>query len=141
MVMEIEKSSFPTPWSRWSFQREMSSRWISLPLVAKLGDKVVGYAVAWFVGDEIHLGNIAVHQNYRRRGIAQKLFQRLMEEAQAKKCAMITLEVRQSNRPAIALYEKLGFKQMAIRKGYYIDTQEDALVMVKELWRPGVEEE
>lgn len=140
-VMEIERDSYPTPWSRWSFQRELADRRISLSIVAKLRGRVVGYAVAWFVAKEVHVGNIAVHRKHRRRGIAQKLFQSLIEEALSRKCVMATLEVRQSNRAAIALYEKLGFKQVAIRKGFYLDTREDALVMMKELRTTGMETE
>jgi len=132
-VLLIEEDVFGDPWVREHFLKEINNETVSSPLVARSEDKLVGYAVAWYVLDEVHLANIAVERSLWRKGIGQALLDEVIAEARRRACRMITLEVRISNGAAIAFYEKNGFKQVALRRGYYADTGEDAVVMLKEL--------
>ncbi len=127
-VTKIENHSFKRPWSRRSFEAELFKD-IALSFVACIGEVVVGYIIAWKIIDELHIGNIAVHPDFRKRGIGAMLINYLIERA--RECRWVRLEVRCSNRAARALYRKLGFIEEGIRCGYYED--EDAIVMVKEL--------
>lgn len=131
-VIRIENESFNQPWSKVSFAYELKSR-TSHPLVVKMDGKVVGYSVAWFVADEVHFGNIASNKKYRRMGLAHRLLARTIQVAKEKRCTKITLEVRVSNSYAISLYKKFGFKEVAIRKGYYRPEGEDAIIMLLDL--------
>jgi len=126
--MEIELRSFPTPWSEWAFRRELKSKNAHL-LVAKIGREVVGYLDIWIVLDEAHITNIAVAPEHRRKGIGEKLMRHALEMAKSKGVRKVTLEVRQGNIPAQNLYRKFGFKLLGVRKEYYTDTGEDALIM------------
>lgn len=132
-VLAIERDSFPSPWSMDSFRREISHRERSLPLTATIDGRVVGYGVAWFVADELYIGNIAVHRAHRRKGIGALLFQNFLEKGLARGCRLATLEVRQTNQAALELYKKFGFRAVALRKGYYRETGEDAIVLIKDL--------
>ncbi|HID56397.1 TPA: ribosomal-protein-alanine N-acetyltransferase [Candidatus Poribacteria bacterium] len=127
-IMEIELRSFPTPWSEWAFRRELKSKNAHL-LVAKIGREVVGYLDIWIVLDEAHITNIAVAPEHRRKGIGEKLMRHALEMAKSKGVRKVTLEVRQGNIPAQNLYRKFGFKLLGVRKEYYTDTGEDALIM------------
>jgi tRNA threonylcarbamoyladenosine biosynthesis protein TsaB len=130
-VWEIEKLSFRTPWSRASFLDEMQINQKARYIVAELGDTVVGYGGMWFIVDEAHITNIAVHPDYRGQKIGEKIVEAMMAAAQRESIISLTLEVRVTNIPAINLYKKLGFEDIGIRKGYYSDTGEDALIMWK----------
>jgi tRNA threonylcarbamoyl adenosine modification protein YeaZ/ribosomal-protein-alanine acetyltransferase len=130
-VWEIEKLSFKTPWSKESFIEEMSTNQKARYIVAELGDTVVGYGGMWFIVDEAHITNIAVHPDYRGKKIGEKIVEAMIAAAQRENISSMTLEVRVTNTPAINLYKKLDFKEAAIRKGYYTDTGEDALIMWK----------
>ena len=132
-VLAIEKNSFSSPWSRASFRQEIANKKFSVPIVARIGVRVVGYGIAWIVIDEIYIGNIAVHRDYRRKGIGELLLQKLLERGSINGCQLATLEVRKTNQAAIELYTKFGFSAVALRKGYYRDTGEDAIAMVKYL--------
>lgn len=132
-VVEIEKSSFETPWSRESFISEIEKNDLAQYLVAKIGGKVVGYAGMWFILDETHITNIAVHPDYQDRGIGNKLIKAIIESTKENDLRSITLEVRNTNKKAIYLYEKNGFEASGIRKGYYSDTNDDAIIMWKEI--------
>ena len=132
-VTEIEKLSFDTPWSRESFISEIEKNDFAQYLVAKIGDKVVGYAGMWFILDETHITNIAVHPDYRDIGIGDKLIKAVIESTKENGLRSITLEVRNTNKKAIYLYEKNGFETAGIRKGYYSDNNDDALIMWKEI--------
>ena len=132
-VLIIEQDSFPSPWSREGFRQEIINRNRSISLTALIEDLVVGYSVAWFVVDEFYIGNIAVHSEHRRKGIGEMLLRTLLHQGFDKGCQLATLEVRQTNRPAIQLYQKLGFRAVAVRKGYYTDTGENAIVMLRNL--------
>jgi len=127
-VLAIESLSFSSPWSRGSFEAELLKPF-GVPLVCTTGGEIAGYIVAWRIEDELHIANLAVHPARRRKGIADSLLRRVLEaESDAR---WIGLEVRASNAPARALYRKFGFREAGIRKGYYADKGEDAIVMVK----------
>jgi len=130
-VWEIEKLSFRTPWSRESFVQELQTNLTARYLVAELGDEIVGYGGMWFVLDEAHITNIAVHPDYRGQKIGDRIVKAMITAAEKEAIKNMTLEVRLSNAAAINLYKKLGFEEAGIRKGYYFDTGEDALIM----WR------
>ncbi len=135
-VMEIEKMSFSSPWSWHSFLRDINDNSYAMYLTAKYEDKVVGYVGSWLLVDEIHITNLAVAPNYRQQGIATKLITetiRKIKSSKNRELVFISLEVRKSNKPAIKLYQKLGFDKVDIRPEYYRDNQEDALIMRKEL--------
>ncbi|MBI5116539.1 ribosomal protein S18-alanine N-acetyltransferase [Candidatus Poribacteria bacterium] len=127
-VLEIERQSFKTPWSKFAFIHEMRFE-RSVFKVAKVGDHVVGYGGFWHVLDEAHISNIAVHPDHRRKGIGRRLLSHLLEEAVARGALKATLEVRRSNIAAQKLYESFGFKIVTVRKYYYSDENEDALIM------------
>ncbi len=139
-VMIIEKASFITPWTRGMFIEELGSHH-SVCLVAKMLDesgsgeksKIIGFICSYFILDEIHILNIAVHPSYRRKGIAGLMMKEIIKKGYERGSRCIFLEVRVKNKAAIRFYEKLGFKVIGVRKGYYADTGEDALIMEKEL--------
>jgi len=133
-VMEIERLSFPTPWSRGAYQREILDNSYARYIVALLGGRVVGYAGMWVLMDEAHVTNIAVHPDYRHLGIGERILRELIRRAYAAGADKMTLEVRVSNVVAQNLYKKLGFAFRGIRRGYYTDTHEDAMIM----WRNGL---
>jgi ribosomal-protein-alanine N-acetyltransferase len=132
-VVEIENRAFLTPWSRSSFEAELKSNSKAHYLVACEGEKVVGYIGAWFIFEEAHITNIAVDSSRRGRGIGDRLLAEFVEYCRARSIKRMTLEVRRSNEVAIGLYKKHDFKALGVRKGYYTDTGEDALLMWKVL--------
>lgn len=137
-VLEIERLSFPTPWSERAFRGELTVNSYAHYLVAELGERVVGYGGMWVIVDEAHVTNIAVHPRHRRSGIGRLLLKALLEQAADRGCDRVTLEVRKSNRPAQHLYQSYGFVPRGIRRGYYTDNNEDAIVMWKfrlQRWR------
>ncbi len=131
-VTAIEKVSFPSPWSRDIFLRELENSF-SFNFVARLPDKgnnkVVGYSVFWIVVDEVHILDLAVKEDFRRHKIGKGLILHCLKVAQEKGCRMAFLEVRDSNAAAKNLYDSLGFEEIGTRKSYYSDG-EDAIVMV-----------
>jgi len=129
-VVEIERRCFRMAWTAEMFRREIESRPEGLPMVAHRGDQLVGYVVVWWVGPRLHLANIAVGEEARRRGIGTLLVERVFDEARARGCRRVSLETRVSNRGAIGLFRRLGFRTVTISHGYYSDNGEDALVMV-----------
>lgn len=135
-VYEIDKASFPIPWSRDLFREEINNP-LAKFIIAKDEEIVVGFAVCWFVMDECHIGNIAVLPEYRKKGIASSLFNELLKNSQEEHSTKyLLLEVRASNTPAINLYKKLGFKELVVRKHYYKNpdgSYEDAIMMDKDL--------
>ena len=131
-VETIERASYPTPWSRAMFLAELRKPG-SLALGAFAEDDVlVGYAFVSRYVDAWHVMNVAVATDYRRRGIATALLERLFEVTSTDARRGYTLEVRVSNTEAIRLYERLGFAPRGIRRGYYTDNREDALIMWRE---------
>ena len=131
-VSLLERAIFPMPWPGQAFVHELKEGPTSFCLVARDGALLAGYLVAWFVYDEAHLGNIAVRPELRRRGVATRLMQRLIKEAEDRSVRRMTLEVRVSNIEAIRIYRGFGFRAISIRRGYYVDNREDAFVMLKE---------
>ena len=130
-VAELEKLCFSAPWSENSVASELKNK-LSLWLVAEEDGCVAGYIGSQTCGDESDVMNVAVHPDFRRRGIAEALVNALVEELKAIESHCLTLEVRTSNVPAIALYEKLGFAEIGRRRNYYRNPKEDALIMRKE---------
>jgi [ribosomal protein S18]-alanine N-acetyltransferase len=136
-IEEIERASYPTPWSRSMFAGELAKP-SSICLGAVDGERgeLVGYLIISRYVDAWHVMNIAVASEYRRRGVARGLMERLFEVTARDPRRGYTLEVRVSNDAAIRLYEALGFRARGIRRGYYTDNREDALIM----WRDPVRE-
>ena len=131
-IAQLEKLCFSDPWSEKSIATELSSR-LSYWLVAVENEEVVGYIGSQSVLGESDMMNVAVHPACRRRGIAEALVEALSHDLKERGNVCLTLEVRASNAPAIALYEKLGFTQVGLRKNYYRNPREDALILRKSL--------
>ena len=131
-IAQLEKLCFSDPWSKNSIASELNSR-LSDWLVVTEGEQVVAYVGSQTVIDSSDMMNIAVHPDFRRRGIAEMLVAALEEQLRQRGSKMLLLEVRDSNVPAIALYEKLGFHQAGLRKNYYRNPKEDARILRKEL--------
>ena len=130
-IAELEKICFSDPWSERSIASELDNK-LAFWLVATEGDTVAGYIGSQTVMDETDMMNVAVHPDFRRRGIAEALVTGLVEELKNNGSHCLTLEVRASNAPAIALYEKLGFSEIGRRKNYYRNPREDALILRQE---------
>ena len=130
-VAELEKLCFSDPWSENSIASELNNS-LSLWVVAVDDGKVVGYVGSQSVLGWADMMNLAVHPDYRRRGIAEQLVIQLEAGLKKNEVTCLTLEVRASNAPAIALYQKLGFTEVGRRPGYYHHPKEDALILRKE---------
>ena len=130
-IEEIERRSYRTPWSRSMFAGELAKA-SSICLGAWEGERLVGYVVNSRYVDAWHVMNVAVDPDFQRRGIATRLLERLFELTRDDQRRGYTLEVRVSNETAIGLYERLGFESRGLRRGYYTDNREDALVMWKD---------
>ena len=129
-IEEIERTSYPTPWSRSMFAGELAKP-SSICLGAFDGERLVGYLIVSRYVDAWHVMNLVVAPEHRRLGIASRLLVMLFDVAADDEPRGFTLEVRVSNDAAIRLYETLGFKAQGVRRGYYTDNHEDALIM----WR------
>jgi ribosomal-protein-alanine N-acetyltransferase len=125
-VLSIERRSFPAPWSLAMFVLEVSKP-SGVCLAAMADEEIVGYLVCSRYADVFHLMNVAVDPELRRRGIAVRMIERMLDEAGRQE--RYTLEVRVSNHPAIAMYERLGFRRAGRRRRYYSDNGEDAMIM------------
>lgn len=130
-VVELEEATFSIPWSRADFEREIKENSMAIYYVAAEEGKILGYAGMWHVVTEGHITNVGVLEEMRGRGIGSMLMEKMMETARKKKMTGMTLEVRMGNAPAQALYHKFGFRAEGVRKNYYADTKEDAIIM----WR------
>jgi ribosomal-protein-alanine N-acetyltransferase len=130
-IMEIEELSFATPWSRYAFLHEIDFP-NSVFNVIRIDGKLVGYGGLWHIVDEAHISNIAIHPNYRRKGLGRRLLTHLLKQAVERGATKATLEVRPSNMAAQRLYGSFGFEVIAVRKNYYADEGEDALIMWSE---------
>ena len=130
-VAELEKICFSDPWSEKSIASELTNP-LSLWLVAVEDDRVAGYVGSQSVMGESDMMNVAVHPDFRRQGVAEKLVLELVVALAKNDNHCLTLEVRASNVSAISLYEKLGFAQVGLRKNYYRNPKEDALILRKE---------
>jgi ribosomal-protein-alanine N-acetyltransferase len=132
-VLAIERASFVTPWSKAAFRYELTQNQVARCVVVRAGRDLVGYLCLWEIAHELHVTNLAVHPARRRQGAARMLLGSILEEAAARGVTLAFLEVRPTNAEAVALYESLGFHVIGRRKGYYVDTGEDALVMEAKL--------
>ena len=135
-VLGIERDTYPVPWSRAMFLAELGRR-NGLGLVAMEGPDVVGYLMAAEQAGVWHVLNVSVRRPQRGRGVGEALLRALLERAEPQAPSGFTLEVRVSNDPAIRLYRRMGFLDHGVRRGYYSDNGEDALVM----WRGGTPED
>ena len=131
-IAELERLCFHDPWSENSIASELGNR-LSVWLVALDEDKVVGYVGSQTVIDETDMMNIAVHPDYRNRGVASALIVELTQQLRMRGSKGLMLEVRESNSAAISLYEKHGFLQVGCRRNYYRNPRENALILRKEL--------
>jgi len=127
-IMEIEKQCFTTPWHESAYLTELVNR-SAYYVVARVDDKIVGYSGMWVIIDEAHITTIGVDPKYRGKKIGEQILIAMLEEAQRRGARRATLEVRESNHLAQNLYRKYGFIPAAIRRGYYSDNNENAVVM------------
>jgi [ribosomal protein S18]-alanine N-acetyltransferase len=130
-ILEIERLAFPVPWSFGSFERELTLPF-SRTTVATLGTQdagdVIGFLCRWLVADECHILNVAVHPDFRRRGVGAYLLNAALLEAAQRHALLVSLEVRRTNVAARALYRKFRFEERRLRRGYY-GPGDDAIVM------------
>jgi [ribosomal protein S18]-alanine N-acetyltransferase len=143
-VMVIEREAFRHPWSPELFRRELEHDWSTIlvavePLTSASGkgsERIAAFLIYWLVHDEVHILNVAVAPEQRRKGIARMLMAECEKKAHENKAALLTLEVRRSNVAALDLYREFDYRAVGVRPNYYVDEGEDAIVMVKELKRP-----
>ena len=131
-VIRIEHTSFPTPWTLELFVRELSLKF-SHNFVLDLLGMVIGYVNFWVVAGEMHIMSIAVHEDYRGKRVGTMLLERSLAYARRHGAEYVYLEVRKGNLAAMALYRGMEFEVVGVRKGYYTDTGEDALIMARHL--------
>lgn len=128
----LELLCFSSPWSRDAFVQDITRNPLARYFIAEKNGIPVAYGGLWIILPEGHITNIAVHPDYRKMGIGAALLTELLEKSEAEGVCSHTLEVRTSNRAALRLYEIFGFSVAGIRKNYYEDTKEDALIMWRE---------
>jgi ribosomal-protein-alanine N-acetyltransferase len=140
----LEVLCFPAPWSPDTYRNELlhnrfGSYWVLRPAPEYRANHppILAYGGYWLMGDEVHIVTIATHPEYRRRGLSEYLLLQMIEQCRSQDARLVTLEVRASNRAAQQLYTKLGFVKVGLRRGYYQDNGEDALLMTLSL-EPGV---
>jgi ribosomal-protein-alanine N-acetyltransferase len=131
-IMDIENESFSTPWTEAAFLAEIHKLY-SLSRVLMIGDRLVGYLCMNLILDEGHILNLAVHPDFRRRGMATRLINEALTELKKKGCRFIYLEVRSSNIAAKQFYVQFGFRDAGLRKKYYANPVEDAVLMMRQL--------
>lgn len=131
-VIAIERASFQFPWSTRFFLDELQVD-CARSILAEVDGRIVGYVLFWFLPEEVDIHNIAVHPDFRRKGIGRLLLEQVVDSARRQERLRVTLDVRFSNAPAQNLYRSFGFVIRGLRKGYYSDNGEDALVMALEL--------
>jgi ribosomal-protein-alanine N-acetyltransferase len=128
-VLEIDGLSFPRPWPESSYRFELTANRASILLVAEVASRLVGYVGSWLLVDEVHISTLAVHPDFRQRGIARRLLKSVLQQAVEAGAELASLEVRVSNQAAIDLYQSFGFRINGRRPRYYRDNQEDAHIM------------
>ena len=131
-VFQVEKNCFEHHWSKGEFEKEMKND-VANYLVAEIDNKIVGYVGIWFIAGEGNITNVAVHSDYRGKKIGDELIKHLVKKCIENNIFAMTLEVRVSNIVAQNLYKKYGFKLSGIRKEYYSDNKEDAMIMWSQL--------
>ena len=130
-IVSIETECFPDPWSKNSFVHELTAKHSFLYAAVNEAQEVVGFASMWHIVNEGQINNIAVAPRFRKLGAAAALIEAMIQTAISLEMIGLTLEVRISNKPAICLYEKYGFKPEGLRKNYYEKPKEDAIIMWK----------
>lgn len=131
-VHRIERASFPLPWPEYAFRQELQTNRLAHYLVLRASGEAVGYGGLWMMVDEAHITTIAVLPQWRRHSVGGRLLLEMMRLARELGARVMTLEVRLSNGPARALYQRFGFHPVGIRPRYYSDNGEDALIMTTE---------
>jgi ribosomal-protein-alanine N-acetyltransferase len=133
-VAALEAATFTNPWTREMLARELQQSNVARVYVARLpGHPVAAFCACWLVYDELHINTIAVEPTLRRQGLATALMTWILEEAAREGAVRVYLEVRRSNTPAHALYDRLGFSVAGLRRNYYSSPEEDALVLTRAL--------
>ena len=137
-IMDIERVSFRAPWSRQVFVEELDRDWAHVDVLKerRADGGVLAFVNYWLVRDEVHVLNVASHPEARRQGHAARLLEHVIAFANRNRCRYVTLEVRRSNSGAIRLYRKYGFRPVGVRPNYYVEDNEDAIVMLLELSAP-----
>lgn len=130
-VAALEALCFTTPWPRSAIEEELVSNPRAHYYVYEVDGKLVGYCGLWLILDEGHITNLAIDPEERSKGYAQDMIEKFVGESALSGATSLTLEVRSGNASAIHVYEKAGFVSMGVRKGYYLDSGEDALIMWK----------
>lgn len=128
-ICRIEEESFPTPWTSGAFFNELTNNHFAHYMIMELDGAIAGYGGMWLIMDEAHITNVAVRKPYRGRKLGERLLGELQKTAALLGAKRMTLEVRVSNSIAQNLYQKMGFRSVGVRKGYYTDNNEDALIM------------
>jgi ribosomal-protein-alanine N-acetyltransferase len=135
-VMQVELQCFTAPWSENAYRTELNNPCAEY-YVAWSAGRLVGYVGMWFILDEVHITTIGVAADMRGKRVGERLLVRALDASREREARRVTLEVRKSNSVAISLYKKYGFREAAVRRGYYSDNGEDALIMwVDDLWSP-----
>lgn len=133
-VMEVDRSSFATPWSREMYDAELQNTGVSSIVVLRIPEcSVAGYCSYWLVVDEVHINNVAVRAEYRRRGFGRLLVECALRAGRNLGATRVLLEVRKGNTAARQLYESLGFTAIGVRQAYYSEPVDDALVLARNL--------
>ncbi len=132
-IVEIEQEVFTHPWTAEMFRQEVADNQLSRSYVLLEEGRVTGYIVSWFLQDEVHLLNIAVMSSLRRGGLGRKMMMHLIDTASREHKELISLEVRESNEGAIAMYRSMGFVPVGIKREYYQEDKENALLMMLSL--------
>lgn len=132
-IVLLERELFSDPWEAKHFVRDIKDRTVGFAVVGEEHGSLICYGIVWQAGLEFHIVNMAVRANRQGCGVGGLLLMEMLKEGRRRGCESATLEVRCSNRRAIALYRSHGFLEVAIRKGYYVDNGEDALVMIRNI--------
>ncbi|MBN2802221.1 MAG: ribosomal protein S18-alanine N-acetyltransferase [Deltaproteobacteria bacterium] len=128
-IVEIENECFSSPWPVESFKSEIEKLSWSVTYIAAIDESAAGFMLLWQINNEFHLQKIGVLKKFRNRGVAHSMITFIIEQAKRRSLSRILLEVRGTNSGALNLYKKNGFEIMDVRKGYYTDSGDDALVM------------
>lgn len=131
-IMEIERVSFSSPWPRRNMELELKNTTLAHYQVLTLMGLIIGYAGGYVLADQVHITNVAIDMDYRSSGYGRALMEAFLEACHKRGARTATLEVREDNTPALALYESLGFEKRGVRKDYYQDLKKDAFILWKE---------
>lgn len=137
VICEIEKESFTTPWTAGAFHNELTNNQFAKYIVLEYDGEIAGYGGMWLIMEEAHVTNIAIRQKYRGQKLGERLLTEMQQKASLFGAQRMTLEVRPSNEIAQRLYEKKGFRSVGVRRGYYTDNHEDAIIMWADLPKSG----